>query len=397
MEKRKAYILASLPILIALTSLAFWYLYTTKETATLGEVSELELYTNVYQDPSGSSQSSSPTKQEGISVNEIIQPATEEPEVESWQLSQIHPEPTVGAAFNKELIQFVDQKTGNIFQKSVSGATTKTSSIIIKDIRDAYLMEDSSVLVMRNNQELPARVELSETATSTIEYGLYDAALNITQAPEQGGGLYYTTPNDGRGVTIRPIKNPAEEIWSSSLRDWVLQATNNSIIVTQKASYNIPGYAYLLSQTNNDNNPHGLPITQDLPGLIVNVSPDDKKILYSTSGTAGLELFLQDTTLDKITQLSVSTLASKCVWSTDSITLYCALPSDIPSKLPDNWYKGQVHFTDDLWRIDSDTGAAFELAHNTNLDIIDLKERVGGDALIFKNKTDQSLWAVIKE
>jgi hypothetical protein len=159
--------------------------------------------------------------------------------------------------------------------------------------------------------------------------------------------------------------------------------------VTQQASHNIPGYSY--SVTNGGNTP----LEQDKPGLVVNLSPDDATLLYSTIDNSGVSLYIKNMTTGASTRLYIETLANKCIWGSDSVTLYCAVPNSLPQNLPESWYKGKTHFADNILRVDTTTGDSDELSYNTGLDIVDL--HIVDDTLVFKNKIDQSLWALTKD
>ncbi len=404
MEKRKAYIIASLVILLLITGLSFWYLYTAREELKIGQVTELELYgagdqsglpsetTDTAKNPFGSTPTGDTTSPNGL--NEIIQPAPSEEiveEAESWQLIQIHSEPTVGASIKGGIIQFIDQKTGNILESNKGDTKVRLSGITVKQVRDAYSMPDNSVLILWGDNT-PTQIQIENEEPIETVLDSIDDMLHVSQS---GSYLYYSLTRTGGGVDIKSTKDTSEVLWSSPLSQWLLQAIDDYVVVTQSASYNIPGYAYLLPKQSTATSTELMPIAQDLPGLITNVSPDASQLLYSTSGKGGTTLYLRDLANSDIIPLSIKTLASKCAWGSDNITFYCAVPTTVPSSLPDSWYKGQVHFTDSLWRINAQTGDAFELAHSTGLDIINIVEDNENGVVVFKDKTDQSLWAVV--
>ena len=406
MEKRKAYIITALIILLTLTGLAFWYLYTAKQELAIGQTTDLELYgageslgrPDNTSGPSGFDNQPITTPS---NPNQITQQDSSEPqenqdtpiiEPESWRLVQISNEPSVGASSHGGIIQFTDQKTGNIYTSNKGNTKKRISGSTLQQVRNSYTMPDDSVLIITNNTT-PKQISLKEPEPTITTTDFLDDMLQIAQS---GDHLYYTTPNNTGGIDIKSTKDTQEILWSSHLAGWLLQAIDDYIIVTQKASYNIPGYAYRIPRQGLASSTIPEVIAQDLPGLITNLSQDATQLLYSTSGKNGTKLFLKSLDTSDIIPLSIKTLASKCTWGGDSISLYCAVPRTIPSNMPDNWYKGQVHFTDSLWRINTTTGDAYELAQNTDLDILEIVEDTENGVVVFKNKTDQSLWAVIK-
>ncbi len=412
METRKLYIIASLIVLVLVTGLAFWYLYIAKQEAQIGEVSELDIYGannnfSINSTPSATTNTAvtaatdTTTSKSVAVVDDSIQ---KDVPSETWVLTPLHTDPVANAYIKSiqadgdlsTLIQFTERKTGNILESNSSGEKYRLSGITLPRSVTSYFLSDGSVLVESTDGGVPT---LINTDQDDANHKLSNLPSNLMQIAQYNSSIYYTASDD-TGVALMVIpeskldaKNyTAKQLWSSPLSGWLIQPVANFVIVTQKASYDIPGYSYLISKSDG----RVMQMLQDMPALITNVSPDAKQVLYSISDKHGVRLYLQDTSTNSTPiELSINTLASKCLWGTDSTTFYCAIPSSLPAKLPDNWYRGEVHFNDSLWRINSATGDAFRLAHATGLDIIDLTE--GGGILIFKNKTDQTLWMIKKD
>ena len=75
---------------------------------------------------------------------------------------------------------------------------------------------------------------------------------------------------------------------------------------------------------------------------------------------------------------------------------YCGVPQGSPGQtFLDNWYRGAVHSSDSLWRIDADAGTAelvFTPPSNTPIDIENIEADRAGSFLAFTNAADKSLW-----
>ncbi len=97
---------------------------------------------------------------------------------------------------------------------------------------------------------------------------------------------------------------------------------------------------------------------------------------------------------------AITALPEKCLWTKDSITLFCGAPNEIPEGMyPDSWYQGKVSFSDALWKINTETGALNILAipeedAREEIDLIDPMLSPDEHTLIFRNKKDSSLWSL---
>jgi hypothetical protein len=81
--------------------------------------------------------------------------------------------------------------------------------------------------------------------------------------------------------------------------------------------------------------------------------------------------------------------------------LYCAVPISItPGDYPDDWYQGNVSFSDQFWQIDPTSDNAEMLIDPTKIgdkEILDATRLAlddGGNYLFFQNKIDSYLWEI---
>ncbi len=408
MEKRQLYIITTLVILSLLTGLAIWYAYIVRkqeqltQTKTI-EIKDLSIPPNInLNNPNTDSNSTqtygdqytnnveAPTQQDtknqdNNTTNTIIKP-------DNWTLSNITQEPVLNFSIKDSTITYIESKTGIINNFNIETTQVDTiSQDIIPDLRDFYTLPKDNILIIPKN-ERPYISNLKEDKKIII----YDPILQVAQTKN---ALYYLSPIQDN-IAIKKIRYkdldkkelPITTIWDSPLTNWVLQSNNADIYIYQKASNNIPGYAYKLSDTGKLTKLIG-----DKPALLVNLSPDKQTLLYSTVQGSVISLNLKNISSGEITPLYIKTLASKCVWNTDSIILYCAVPNNLNfiKDLPNSWYKGLSHLSDNLWSINTKTGEAIEILSYTGLDIVNIK--VIKDGIVFKDKTSQRLWSIIKE
>jgi hypothetical protein len=102
-----------------------------------------------------------------------------------------------------------------------------------------------------------------------------------------------------------------------------------------------------------------------------------------------------------VNRISLPTLVNKCVWASDSLTVYCGAPTEIPSSsYPDSWLSGEVSLNDKLWQVNATTGSS-QLLFNPSLqdnkvtfDVYQIALNEALDRLYIINKVDLSLWVL---
>ena len=82
-----------------------------------------------------------------------------------------------------------------------------------------------------------------------------------------------------------------------------------------------------------------------------------------------------------------------------SDTIYCAIPKSITrGTYPDLWYKGETSFSDEIWKINVESGITTKLINpitvigGEEIDAIKLALDADENYLFFVNKKDSYLW-----
>ena len=135
-------------------------------------------------------------------------------------------------------------------------------------------------------------------------------------------------------------------------------------------------------------------IINDLPGLETIFSPDGDNFIYSFVDQNGRNPILAVYRKGVSKNINnVSTLVEKCVWSNDSVSIYCAVPKSWldSAVLPDDYYKDAISTIDDIWKINTETGAKNIVFENMG-DISNLAISGSGDNLIFILKNSGFLY-----
>ncbi len=135
-------------------------------------------------------------------------------------------------------------------------------------------------------------------------------------------------------------------------------------------------------------------MTQGKEGLIAIPYSGGMVVTYNMNDTV-----VSKTLGDTSYELPIVLVREKCAADpTASSTLYCAAPSGgMKGIFPDDWYKGEVSFTDILWKIDMEEQSATVLSNflsesGREIDVSQIGMDANGIYIYFINKNDGTLW-----
>ncbi|MBI5005261.1 MAG: hypothetical protein HZC03_01515 [Candidatus Lloydbacteria bacterium] len=324
-------------------------------------------------------------------------------------LRQITPVPVAGAAVfsrnNKTYIRYIEKGTGNVYEASAEapGNNRLTNTTIPRVAHALWNLDGSSVIIRYPDEDTGTiknfSAKVNELKNALEGIFLRDDFGTITVSPDTDK-LFYTMPfgSDTIGATANLDGTKAANIFTSSFSEWLVSWPNQKMIVfATKPSSAAAGYLYFLNtQTKAFDRVLG-----NVFGLTALVSPDGKRIAYSQSLNNTFTFNLLNIVNRASSRLSVNTLPEKCVWSkNDNVTLYCGVPAPVSAgEYLDAWYRGEVSFSDSIWKINTETGFADALmsVENKELQPVDVSEpKLSPDEkyLMFINKKDQSLWSL---
>ena len=318
-----------------------------------------------------------------------------------------------GFCFPKDLAAFIriSEKLGYDFEllKAVEKINEDQKKYFVKKIEQALWNKDGSKVITRYTGEdndsiksysarLLAKVD-DQTEGSLQGSFLTDNIKTITKDPDQSKIFYLLQSSAGSTGVISEFDGTKKvQIFDSPLREWLVEwPTPTQIALLTKPSSGIPGFLFLLNTRTG-----GLTrAISGIRGLTAKVNSIGSLALYSETTSRGLLLKIYSLKNKSLQETSVVTLPEKCVWSkNDPETLYCAVPTYLPSaNYPDDWYKGQISFSDEIWRIDSRTGSGELLEKlkdyaGKDIDGTDLFMSPKEDYLFFTNKNDFRLWSL---
>lgn len=302
------------------------------------------------------------------------------------------------------VIKYSDKTNGNIYQTLIEDLEEKVySSTIIPNVHETLFTKNNVIYrYLKNGNtivtflgELPKEVLGQDSNNNEIFGSFLPDGIKDISVSQNKENIFYLNPtkNGIVGVLVNStgIKN---NIFESSFSEWYSSWVNDDLIILNtKPSGIVDGFAYLLNTKNKSFDK----ILDKVKGLTTLANKDLSSILYSDNNLS-LKLFNPNTSA--IRNLRINTHSEKCTWSNDNVTLYCAIPKTLEGGYiyPDAWYQGEVSYDDEIWKINTETGARTKLINpqdlyeNEVIDAINLSLDKDEKTLFFMNKVDSTLW-----
>jgi hypothetical protein len=327
-------------------------------------------------------------------------------------LEQVSATPSAGGVILERdgefAVRFTEQETGHTFERYVGrGEVERITNTTIPRIEEAMWFPEGNQVILRY---LADDRETIETFRAEITEGqdggeLVGAFLppNIAElvvAPS-GERLFYIqpTPNGVQGVS-ETLLGARSIIFNHPLTEWSARyISNQSLALSTRPSGIALGQLMILRENTGATET----VLKNIAGLSARISPDETYAILSESGDNAPGLFLKALNDDEAAiDLSLNTLAEKCVWSeAESSVAICAVPKIVPpGTYPDAWYQGKVLFNDQLWKIDVESGeveliADLETSAREPIDATDLVLSADGRFILLTNKRDSTLWGIL--
>jgi hypothetical protein len=267
----------------------------------------------------------------------------------------------------------------------------KGNSVVMR-----YLKEDSTTITTFVGN-LPKELLGGDTTENNEIAGVFlpEDVKDVSLSQDAGSIFYlFNVGENIVGTTLNLTTNKKSQIFDSPFTEWLSQWPNNKLItLTTKPASGVPGYMYGVDLLSNKNLHQ---IFGNINGLTTLTSPNGKLILFANDNLS-LGVYHTDTKVSG--SLGIKTLPEKCVWGMVSDVVYCGVPSSIVSAgYPDAWYRGEVSFVDQIWKVDIASGNATLLVDpvtiegGEEMDSIKLALDADENYLFFVNKKDSFLW-----
>ena len=302
------------------------------------------------------------------------------------------------------VVRYMDRATGHTMEYNRSTSMLSASSnTTIPTIYRAFwsgntvlaqFLEQNTRNVVRTfSGTLPA-----STTPSTQLTGVFLGNNISTLAISPKGDQVFTIPTGDSAIGSISSLNGTKKtsILNFPFNEWTAEwPSASTITLTTKPSFSSPGFMYFLTTSGTMTKALG-----NIAGLTTRTSPNLGYTIYSTSLTGGLATSVHDFTKNTdLTFNGSATLPEKCVWSKLVKTIaYCAVPQNVPmGNYPDDWYQGNISFTDNIYKIDLSIPSVrliYNLPTSQNIDVINPFLDTKEENLYFTNKNDYFLWGL---
>lgn len=334
-----------------------------------------------------------------------------------YSTTTISTRPAIGTEGQELFESFVATSTAIRFQERATGhmydvfefiqLPQKISNITEQKIYSAQFSSNKDQFIYQipvfNNEQIKttfARLVFSTTTGVSIEKNDISSSVSDFVLQKNTNKLIYSVKQEGiSGIYISNIDRTNEKLVKTlPFNEFLLDPVNsNETLITTKASWNIPGYAYLLNTTTGAFSK----ILGNINGLVVKVSPNKKYYIYSQSGQTRPSVKLYSPTTGNTKILSIDTIPSeKCVFSQKKPNEAYCFGSLIykAAQYPDDWYKGKVFNYESLVKIDLENGSVKTVynfqADKLNFDAQNIQLTPDDSFIIFENKYDLTLWSL---
>jgi len=294
-------------------------------------------------------------------------------------------------------VRYVERMNGHIYKMFLDTKTKeKISNSTIPSIYESFFDKTAQTVIYRYLSEGKEINSFMATLGAPKGEFLPPDAYSLSVSEDKTGFFYLTKNSEGSSGTIGKFGETKREIvFSSPFTEWLSQWTSDqNIFLTTKPSYSASGSIFQLNPTNKTLTK----IFGGIVGLTTLVNPNNSLVLYSTSTSSGPKLGIFNIAKHETKDLGVYGFPEKCVWSSDNISIYCAIPNTVVrNQYPDVWYQGLVSFDDYFVKINTNTGDKTTIANSINETSVDgiylfLDKTLNN--LFFINKKDSTLWGL---
>lgn len=301
-------------------------------------------------------------------------------------------------------------RTGLNSPGNESSLVTESTITAVKNFQSLYQLDIDGELGPATREKMLELCNESTEATAIAEYEELERKFTVsgqflsqgiteaTMSPVTNELFYIQEDNDGVAGIVRNLEtNENKTVFESPFSEWLpFWNSEESIELSTKPSYLVDGFSYQL-------NPLNKRYFKSLPeraGLTTLASPNNRELLVMEIDEDTTRLSIHSRSSNRTRPLSIQTMVEKCVWTPDSLSIYCMVPNSMAygNEYPDVWYQGIESYTDSLWKINARTFEEEIISDllsefDADLDIENIDIDQEQEYLYFIDKKTEELWS----
>jgi hypothetical protein len=299
-------------------------------------------------------------------------------------------------ASSSPAVYFVEGGTGHVYRLNLQDSSEqRISNITIAGAKEAAISPSGDYAVIKTGDRESGEVTVVHLIEDALEsYVLDEEVIDFTVT--DNNLLLYTT--SGATGIIGRSHDLTTQAWSGLFTIpfrttrvvWGAGASDTHYLYP-KTSRSLEGYLYSTKDG---------PLTREhASGYGFAAVLNGSYTLYTTTLGERYVSIISHIENNNVSESTLSVYPEKCTPDIELVLFYCGAGNEFSTQdFPDSWYRGEVSFTDKLWKIDATSGESTLLidtleVSGRQLDIVSLYVGKGSLNLFFKNKTDQTLWA----
>lgn len=335
----------------------------------------------------------------GISSGEGSSDTTAVPE-----LRKLSEEPVAGAGFTRGSggalsVRYVERNTGHMYETPVASATSvRLTNSTIPAVHDSTLLNASTTLMRFLSDTAGVQNFIGVIATTSTDQELLGGFLkDYTRIAVGQKGTLLGVLETPTGSVIESLSSDgknSKSIFTSPLTSWIPHLSSGKYYVASAPSGQSDGSVYEVTSGTL------VRVLGPRAGLQALFQQEGQLVAVTGGSRNALTFTLYDLKNGGMVNMPVGTLTQKCAWAAGrTALLVCAIPKEIPSGVyPDDWLLGITHTNDDIYEVNTDTGAVtrvFNLSESGSgpFDVGQAHLSDDGSYFLFVNRNDQTLWS----
>lgn len=296
-------------------------------------------------------------------------------------------------------VEYVERETGNIYAYEAHARTlTRLTNKTLPGIQQATWLGDGSQAYLRFLESSGGEEHAATYALPATGDGGFFLEQDLSQVIAKATSTIVTvlSTTDGSSAAVSsPSGGGLHTLFTSPISSLRVSFLGTNFLATTKASSKSDGYAFQVDAKSGA----FTRLLGPLSSLTTLPSPSGNSILYSYLDRGRIALGVLDLSTHTATRLPLATLPEKCTWTSDSLSVYCGVPTAaLGNTEPDDWYQGVSSYSDRLWKIDLGGRVATlvvdpKQAGNVDIDMEGLSLDRTNDVLVFTDKRTGALYA----